>query len=576
MNSEIAKILSEIGEYLAMQRVQFKPRAYEKAAQAIAGLEEDVRGIYRRDGLKGLMKIPGVGESIARKIEEFVKTGRIRAYTKLKKDAPVDLAALTAVAGLGPQKIQRLYAALGIKNLKDLEGAARQGKIAPLPGFGSKTEENILRDLAFAKTSGQRFVTGFILPQIQSVLDKLTKLPQAEKLTVAGSYRRRRETVGDIDILLVSAEPQAVMDHFVKLPEVRQVIAHGPTKSSVKLRSGPNVDLRIVPAKSYGAALLYFTGSKAHNVVLRQLAIKKGYKLNEYGLFRLSSSGKEQSVAGETEEEIYRTLGLPFIPPEIRENVGEIELARENRLPDLLPYGSLKGDLQVQTNWSDGKESIEAMVRAATARGLQYIAVTDHTQRLAMAHGLNEKRLRRQASEIDRVNRKLAGHARVLKGTECDILKDGSLDLPDRALAELDVVGASIHSYFNLSRREQTSRLVRAMRNPHVDVIFHPTNRILNRRPAVELDMDEVIRAARATGTVLEIDAYPDRSDLADESIRRCVENGVKLAVDSDAHASAHFSFLEHGVAQARRGFAGKRDVVNAWPLAQMKKKLKA
>ncbi len=392
------------------------------------------------------------------------------------------------------------------------------------------------------------------------------------RVTVAGSARRRKETIGDADILAISNDPKPVMDFFTAMPEVVHVIAHGETKSSVKLKSGINVDLRVVEKKSYGAALNYFTGSKDHNVALRRVAIAKGWKLNEYGLFR-----GEKMITGETEEELYKKFGMDYIEPELRENTGEIAAARgtHGRLPKLIGYDDLRGDLQVQTDWTDGSDSIEAMAKAALARGLTYIAITDHTKRLAMTHGLDEKRIAMQMKEIDRLNKKFAGKITILKGSECDILRDGTLDLPDATLAELDVVGASVHSYFNLPRAEQTERIARAMRNPHVDILFHPTGRVINRRPAYDVDMEELVATAKKTGTIMEIDSFPDRLDLKDEHIRLCVEAGVKMAIDSDAHAPAHFPYLEYGIAQARRGWATKADIINAWPVEKMLRFLK-
>lgn len=573
-NQEIARLLAEIGEYLEMQDVPFKPRAYEKAAQVISGMEESVADVYRAGGLKAVMAVPGVGASIAEKVEEYLKTGRVKYHAELKKKTPVDLATLTAVEGLGPKSIKKLYQKLGMKTLTDLEKAAQAGKIRNLPGFGKKSEENILKGIEFLKKSGGRRLLGFAEPEIHRMEEALRRVPGVEKLVVAGSVRRRKETIGDVDVLAVSRKPKVMMDYFVSMPQVVRVYAHGGTKSAIKIASGLDVDLRVVPAESYGAALNYFTGSKNHNVALRQIALKKGYKLNEYGLFK----GRRR-VAGRTEEDLYKALGMDHIPPEMRENMGEIELAQKHALPKLVGYGDLQGDLQVQTDWTDGNASILDMAKAAMARGLKYIAVTDHTKRLAMTHGLDEKRILKQMAAIDEVNRKLKTlnpKFKVLKGSECDILKDGSLDLPDSILAKLDVVGASVHSYFNLPKREQTERIKRAMRNPHVDIIFHPTGRVIERRPAYEVDMIELIDAAKDTRTVMEIDAYPDRLDLKDEHIRECVAKGVRLAIDSDAHAPSHFDYLEYGVAQARRGWAEKKDVVNAWPLAKMLKMLKA
>lgn len=569
-NQSVAELLREIGEYLAMQEVPFKPRAYEKAAQVIDGLEEEVSAIYGRGGLKALHEIPGVGVSIAEKIEEFIKTGKVKYYEGLKKKAPVDLESLSRVEGLGPKSIKKLYQKLDVRNLEDLEGAAKAGKIAKLEGFGAKSEEKILKSIGFAKSSGERFLLGYVIPQIREIEARLAKAPGVARVMVAGSTRRRKETIGDVDVLVVSSKPKAVMDAFVSMPGVMSVIAHGETKSSIKIKPGINVDLRVVPAGSYGAALNYFTGSKDHNVALRKIAVAKGWKLNEYGLFK-----GERAIAGKSEEGIYHAFGMDYIEPELRENTGELEAARAHRLPKLIGYGDLEGDLQVQSDWTDGSDSIESMAKAAIARGLIYIAITDHTKRLAMTHGLDEKRILKQMAEIDTLNKKFAGKIKILKGTECDILKDGTLDMPDSVLAKLDVVGVSVHSYFNLTRAEQTARVKRAMSNPHVDILFHPTGRVLNRRPPIDLDMDEIIALAKKIGTVLEIDALPERLDLKDEYIRKCVEAGVKMSIDSDAHSPAHYSCLEYGIAQARRGWATKNDIINAWPAEKMKSFLK-
>jgi DNA polymerase (family 10) len=574
-NQIIAEILSEIGEYLEMQAVPFKPRAYEKAALVIEGLKEEVGEIYKKGGLRALEEIPGVGVSIAEKIEELLRTGRSKYYEDLKKKTPVNLAELRRVEGLGPKTIKKLYQKLKIKNLAELEKAAEGGKIRNIEGFGLKTEENILKSIEFIKKAGGRFVLGFVMQPIREIEERLRKLGGVERVVVAGSVRRRKETIGDVDILAISKNPKEVMDYFVNMPEVVRVFAHGETKSAIKLSSGLDVDLRVVPAESFGAALNYFTGSKDHNIALRQIALKKGYKLNEYGLFKKIANGKWKIVAGRTEEEIYKTLGLAYIEPEMRENTGEIELAQKHQLPPLIGYKDLRGDLQIQTDWTDGIASIEAMAKAALSQGLKYIAITDHTKRLAMARGLDEKRILKQLAEIDRLNKKFAGKIKILKGSECDILKDGSLDLPDRVLSKLEVVGVAVHSLFNLSKAAQTERIKRAIENPYADILFHPTGRIIQRREAYEADIDEIIKTAKKTNTVLEIDAYPDRLDLKDEYIRKCVEAGVKLAIDSDAHSPTHFSYLEYGIGQARRGWAKRADVINAWPAERMLKFLK-
>ena len=585
-NEHISKILREIAVYLEMQNVSFKPWAYEKAAVAVADLSDDIHDLYKKGGIKAIEEIEGVGVSIAGKIEEIIKTGHLKYYDQLKKKTPVDVSGLMSVERLGPKKIKKLYSELNIGNVEELERAARAGKIKNLENFGEKTEENILKSLEFLKSSGGRFILGYIMPDIRKIESDLKKLKEVKKIIVAGSVRRRKETVGDVDILIVadgrspaSAKASAgkVMDFFINMPEVARVLAHGNTKSAVKLKNGLDVDVRVVAEESYGAALNYFTGSKYHNIALREIAMKKGFKLNEYGLFKLNAKGESQ-IAGKTEEEIYEKLGLDYIEPEMRENEGEIELAKNHKLPKLIGYDDLQGDLQIQTNWTDGSNTIEEYAQAAIKKGLKYIVITDHTKRLAMTGGLDEKKLLKQMAEIDRINRRFKLHDSrfmILKGSEVDILKDGTLDIEDKVLSKLDVCGAAIHSYFNLSKEEQTKRIVRAMENPHVDIIFHPTGRVINRRPAYEIDIDEIIKAAKRTNTVLEIDAFPDRLDLKDDYIRKCVKAGVKLAIDSDAHLVSHMDFLEFGIAQARRGWAAKNDVINAWPKEKMLNMLK-
>jgi DNA polymerase (family 10) len=571
-NREIARILQEIGEYLDMVGEEFKPRAYEKAGEAVANLDEEAEAIYRRGGKKALEGIPGVGESIAEKIEELIKTGRLGYYEKLKKKTPVDLAGLTKIEGLGPKNIRRLYRELGVRNVVELKKAARTGRIRELKGFGERSESAILKGIEFLEKSQGRFVLGFVMPEVEKILGELRETDLASRLEAAGSTRRLKETIGDIDILAAvnpgrdfEKKSNRMMEAFVQLKEAVHVYERGSTRASVRLKFGLDADLRVIPSDIYGAALLYFTGSKDHNIVLRNRAIKRGWKLNEYGLFK----GKKL-LAGKTEEEIYRALGLEYIPPEMRENTGEIEAAAEGKIPRLIDYGDLKGDLQIQTDWTDGLNSMEDYASAAAKAGLDYIAITDHTKRLAMTGGLDERKLARQGRAIDELNRKLTQRkirVKVLKGTEVDILKDGSLDLKDNALEKLDVVGASIHSYFNLPEEEQTDRLIRAMENKNVDIIFHPTGRIINEREPIRLDIDEIVKAARRTGTILEADAYPDRLDLKDEFIRKCVAAGVKLSVDSDSHEANQFKYLRFGIAQARRGWAKKSDVINAWPL---------
>ncbi|MGC8776217.1 MAG: DNA polymerase/3'-5' exonuclease PolX [Minisyncoccia bacterium] len=582
-NQQIAKVLKEISLLLEMQDVEFKPRAYEKAGLTIESLDKSIVEIYKQGGIKAIEKIPGIGLSIAQKIEELIQTGDLKYYKDLKKQVPVNLEELTQIEGLGPKSIKKLYQKLNIKNLADLEKAVRAGKIKQLEGFGEKSEQKILKAIEFAKKSKGRFLLGQIMPLAREIEKRLKSLPEVMAVMLCGSIRRRKETIGDIDILLTVKKEGSlkakndilkIMDFFVKMPEVEYVYAQGETKSAVRILPGIDVDLRIVPQKSYGAALNYFTGSKDHNIALRQIAIKKGYKLNEYGLF--NKKGKQ--IAGQTEEELYQILGMDYIPPEMRENLGEIELAEKHQIPKLIEYNDLLGDLQVQTNWTDGSNSIEEMAKAALKSGLKYIAITDHTKHLAMTGGLDEKKIQKQWQEIDKINSKLKKqnlNFQILKGTECDILIDGSLDLPDKILEKLDVVGVAIHSNFNLSKEEQTKRIIRAISNPNVDILFHPTCRIIQKREGISADWDKIIQVAKQTGTILEIDAYPDRLDFNDELIRKCILAGVKMSIDSDAHNINHFNVLEYGIGQARRGWAKREDIINAWPLEKMLKFLK-
>ncbi|HEY7161472.1 MAG TPA: DNA polymerase/3'-5' exonuclease PolX, partial [Acidobacteriota bacterium] len=528
--------------------------------------------IYRQDGLKGLTKISYVGKSMAEHIEELIKTGTFGEYQRMKRDVPVDVSELMQIEGLGPKKIFELWKKLKIRNLVELEAAANSGKIRTLSNFGEKSEQKILKGLSFLRKSAGRQLLGYILPEAKQLEQAVRGLPEVTEAILTGSLRRRKETIGDIDLVVVSKKPDKVMEGFRNLPMVAHVIGSGSTKTSIKLKNGSNVDLRVVPEDSLGAALIYFTGSKDHCIALREIAIKKELKLNEYGLYK-----GNRCIAGKTEQEIYRALGLEFIEPEMRENLGEIKLAKEKRLPKLIEYGELKGDLQVQTNWTDGEHSMEEMALAAEKQGLEYIVITDHTQSLAMM-GSDQMKLMKQMKEIDVLNDKLRknGHKiLVLKGAEVNIMKDGTLDMPDEILGQLDVVGAAVHSFMHLTREEQTKRVLRAMENPNVDILFHPTSRKILARDPIDVDMEAVIDCAKRTDTVLEIDAHPDRLDLRDEWIRRSLEAGVKLSIDSDAHSVSHFKHLEFGIAQARRGWATTKDIVNTKPLKEFLSLLK-
>jgi DNA polymerase (family 10) len=574
-NQEIAQVLFEVATLYEMRDETYKARAYEHVAFGVQSFTRPIIELYREEGREGLKKVSGVGEGIARHLEQLIKTGRLKRYDQLKKKVPVNIGELAAVEGVGPKTIRVLWEKLEVRNLDDLEKAAQEHRIRDLPHFGAKSEEKILKGIAFLRRSGGRRPLGFLLPEIRQLEEAIRGFPETEQALAVGSVRRWRETVGDIDLLAVSSQPEKVIEKFVALPQVGHIYGCGDTKAMVRLTNGLDADLRVVAAESFGAALVYFTGSKEHNIALRERALRRGWKLNEYGLF----AGEEEiPLGGATEEEVYGNLELQYIPPELRENKGEIEAARTDGVPQLIGYGDLRGDLQVQTDWTDGAHSIEEMAEAAEERGLEYIVITDHTKSLAMARGSDEKKLLRQMKEIDRVNAKLRKRGKsvtVLKGAEVNILKDGSLDMADDVLARLDVVGAAIHSHFDLSRQEQMERLWKAMHNPHVDIVFHLTTRVISRRKPIEIDVDEVIRIARETRTILEIDAYPDRLDIKDDYVRKCVEAGVRMSIDSDAHDKDHFRFLEIGIAQARRGWATKEDIVNTRPLKEFLELLK-
>lgn len=573
-NREMAVKLFEMAALLDMQEVAFKPRAYEKAALSVESFDIDVGEMYKKGGLKALEQIPSVGKGIALHMEEMVKTGSFKEYRALKKKVPVNIAELLNIEGVGPRMIKTLWEKLHVRNLKQLERVARMGKIRTLEHFGLRSEQKILKSIEFLKASGGRHVLGFMLPEIRHLEKTIQSFAGVEQAMVVGSFIRRKETIGDIDILAISSTPKKVMEQFVNLPQVAHVYARGITKTNIKLKNGLDADLRVLGKESFGAALNYFTGSQDHNIALREIAIKKGMKLNEYGLYKIQNK-KEIKIAGKNEEEIYHKLGLKQVPPpELREDRGEIQAAQSGHLPKLIGYDDLRGDLQVQTNWTDGEHSIEEMARAAQKAGLEYIAITDHTRSLAMTGGSDEKKLLQQIEEIKNIQKKFS-HFRILAGVEVNIAKDGTLDIDDATLAKLNVVGAAIHSHFKLSRDEQTKRIVRAMENPHVDIIFHLTTRMINKREPIEFDIDAIIAAAKRTKTVLEIDAFPDRLDIKDDYIRKCVDAGVKMSIDSDAHSIHHFQYLEMGIAQARRGWAKKKDIINAWPLANMFKMLK-
>ena len=567
-NFKIAKIFYLIAEYLEMEEDPFRPKAYQKVAFILESMEKDVGEIYRKQGLKGLKEIPGVGTGIASRIEEYLKTGKIKFYERLKKKTPVDVEELTAVEGMGPKRIKILYQKLGVKNIKDLEKAAKTHKIASLFGFGEKSEQNILEGIEFLKKSKGRFLLGEILPVAKEIYEKLKKLKEVKQINIVGSLRRMRETIGDVDFLVASKNPEKVMDFFVSLPGIIKVLGKGFTKSSVRMEEGFDVDIRVVDKKSYGAALQYFTGSKEHNIVTRKIAISKGLKLNEYGLFKGS-----KMIAGEKEEQIYEKLGMQWIPPEIREDQGEIKAALEGSLPKLIELKDIRGDLHCHSNWSDGKHSILEMVQKAIDLGYEYLGISDHTKFLKIVKSLNEKQLSRQRKEIEKLNIKYETKGikfKILQSADTNILNDGSVDIKDEALEKLDFTIAGVHSNFKMPQKKMTERIIKAIKNPNINIISHPTGRLLKKREEYQVDFDRILRAAKQFGVVLEINSYSYRLDLNDIHIRRCKEEGVKMVINTDSHHKEQMRCLELGVAQARRGWAEKKDIINAQPLNKL------
>lgn len=565
INQEIANILYEIGYLLEIEGIAFKPQAYEKAAIVLENLDKSIADTYKNGGTKALIIIPEIGKNIAKKIEEYLITGKIKYYEELKKKFPVDINALIRIEGVGPKTVKILYKELDIKDVNDLEKAAKEHKIASSFGFGEKREKNILESIKFLKKSKGKFLLGEILPVANKIESRLIRLKEVKNFNIAGSLRRKKETIGDIDFLVVSNKPEKVMDVFTKQHGIIKVWNKGKTKSSIRLESGINVDLRVVAAKSFGSALQYFTGSKEHNIALRKIAIDLGLKLNEYGLFKGS-----KIIAGKDEKGVYNALGMKYIAPELRENNGEIKAALENKLPKLIDYNDIKGDLHCHSSWNGGKNSVKEMAKTAIDMGYHYIGISDHTKFLRIENGLNEKQLVQQRKEIDKLNFRLVdrnSEFRVLQGAETNILKDGSIDIKGEALEKLDYAIAGVHSNFKLSKNQMTKRIIKAMRNPYIKIISHPMGRILKRRDEYQIDFDKILRVAKETKTILEINASPARLDLNDINIRRAKSVGVKMVINSDAHNKKHLQFIEFGIAQARRGWAEKKDIINTHSL---------
>ncbi len=567
-NLEVAELLREMADYLEISNEPFKIRAYRKAALVVEGLSEDIEQIWKD---KKLTELPGIGEGIAKKIDEFLKTGKLKYLEDLKKVTPVDMEALGKIEGIGPKTILKLYQELKVKNVADLEKAAQQGKIQKIKGLGPTVEQNILKSIEFSRKTSERVPLGFALTSAEEVVRMLRTLKEVERVSIAGSTRRMKETIGDIDILATSKNPAKVINFFTKMPNVADVLAQGPTKSSIRLKEGIQVDLRVLDDRIFGAGLLYFTGNQQHNIILRKISIEKGLKLSEYGLFNKKTN---KLVEGKTEEGIYKKLGMDYIEPEMREDEGEIELAQHHMLPKLISYNDLKGDLQMHTKWSDGSNTVEEMALAAKKLGHEYICITDHTGRLAIANALDEKRLLEQRKDIEKANKRIDGIT-ILQGTEVNITENGNLDMKNSVLKHIDIVIASIHSGFKNSKEKITKRMLKAMENEHVDIIAHPTGRLITKRESYEIDLYTVFDAAKKTDTVMEINSYPERMDLRDIHVKAAIKSGVKLVISTDAHNTDQLHFIKLGIGTARRGWATRNDIINTRSLKDMLKTLK-
>lgn len=559
-NEKIAKILFEIGEYLELDNIPFKPRAYQMAALSIDNLEEDIQGIYNEKGIKGVLEIQGVGKGIALKIEEYLKTGKIKYLEELKRRKTIDVKNLLKVEGLGPKRISFLNKELGITNILELKQAIKKNKLKELKGFGEKSQQNILESIAFVETSGLRYMLSEVQKDVSMILEKFKRLKEVEKIEVAGSYRRKKETIGDVDILIASSKPKKIMDEFTSFEGVSRVWGKGKTKTSLRMEKGFNIDLRVVPLGSFGSALQYFTGSKEHNVALRRLAILKGYKLNEYGLFK-----EGVLKAGKDEAGIYKKLGLQFIPPELRENRGEIEAGLKRKIPKLIELKDIRGDFHTHSNFAGTLISMEEIVLKAIQKGYEYIGISDHTKALKIENGLDEKELALQAKEIEKLNKKYR-EIRIFHGAEVNILKDGSLDIKNSALKELDFVNIGVHANFKMKKEEMTERVLKAMSNPYVTCLVHPTGRIVNKREAYDIDLEKIFEFANLRKILLEVSSS-HRLDLNDYNIKRAKEKGCKFLINTDTHMLKHMDRMKYGIYQARRGWLTKKDVINTLPL---------
>ena len=571
-NIYIANVFHEIADILELKgEDNFRIGAYRRAAQTIESLPQNIEEIAQQGRLK---EIPGIGESIAEKIDEILKTGRLHYLEELRKTIAPGLVVMLGIAGLGPKTVLKLNKEFGVETLEDLERLLPLHKICKLKGFGEKSEENIKKGLEQFKRHKERGLLGKVEPQGQAIVQELEKIEGVDKVSLAGSLRRMKETIGDIDILCTSKKPKKVIDTFCTLPQVKEVKAKGTTKAVIILKTGIEADLRVVEPEAYGAALHYFTGNKSHNIKVRTLGVKRGLKINEYGIFKKSKEQrakiKEKRIGGWTEEEVFKAVGLPYIEPELREDRGEIEAAFEGKLPHLIKLSDIKGDLHTHTKYSDGHFSIEEMAKAALQKGYQYILITDHTTTVGITHGMDEEKIKRQMEEIDQLNYKFQNPKskfKILKGVECDIRSDGTLDLPDKILEKLDIVVASIHSKFGM---DQTDRLIKACQNPNVDIIGHPTGRKLGERDPYQVDLDKIMDVCKQTNTFLELNAFWDRLDLNDVNCRKAKEKGLKIVISTDAHHVLELDVMRFGIATARRGWLEKEDVINTLPLEQL------
>jgi DNA polymerase (family 10) len=567
-NNDIAAIFDEIADCLEIEGENpFRIRAYRNAARTVSGLGSELKDMAAAD--EDLTKLPSIGKELAAKIHEILETGTAKALIKLHQRIPKTLIDILKLPNLGPKRVRILYRDLKIKNLEQLAKAARKGRVRALEGFGEKTEKDILEAIEARAQKEKRYKIVAVKPTVDSLIDFLKEVSGVIDVVAAGSYRRSRETVGDLDILVTARKNSPVMKRFVEYDAIDKVLSSGATRSSVVLRSGLQVDVRLVAQSSFGAALQYFTGSKDHNIAIRRLGQQRGLKINEYGVFRF-----EKRVAGRTEASVYRSVDLPCIPPELRENRGEIQAAGDNRLPQLIERKDLKGDLHLHTRATDGRNSLEEMALAAKKHGLKYIAVTEHSDRLKVAGGLDPPRLMQQIEEIERLNDQLKG-IWILKGLEVEILKDGTLDLPDAVLARLDLVVGTVHSYFNMPLDKQTERILRAMDHRYFSMLAHPTGRLIDEREPYQVDMTRIIRKARDRGCFLELNSNPRRLDLYDIYCQAAKAEGVLVSINSDAHGINDFSYLAFGVGQARRGWLEKDDVLNTRPLAKLRELLK-